>query len=155
MESLSNGVEDQLIEGLKFKLLPGSAYVTDRRKCTFWASGSNIYKPLSGTKVVRFLLNGEDGTWLDPSSIRIQFALKNNEDGGSNKVVRPLGGPHLFFRRARVMVGNQLAEDILDYNRCHEQFFSLMPDSVRDNIDIGGFGYRWDDKQNKWGTDWS
>ena len=25
-----------------------------------------------------------------------------------------------------------------------------MPDHVRDNIDIEGFGYRWDDKQNKW-----
>ena len=24
-----------------------------------------------------------------------------------------------------------------------------MPDHVRDNIDNEGFGYRWDDKQNK------
>ena len=43
MESISNGVEDYLIEGLSFKLAPGSSYVTDRRKSTFWASGSNIY----------------------------------------------------------------------------------------------------------------
>ena len=43
MESISNGVEDYLIEGLSFKLSPGSSYVTDRRKSTFWASGSNIY----------------------------------------------------------------------------------------------------------------
>ena len=60
MEALSNGVEDYLIEGLSFKLPPGSSYITDRRKTTFWASGSNIYKPLSGTKVIRFLLNGDD-----------------------------------------------------------------------------------------------
>jgi len=151
MESISNGVEDQLIEGLSFKLPPGSSYITDRRKCTFWASGSNVYKPESGTKVLRFLLNGDDGTWLDPSTIRIQFALRNNETT-QYKDLRLLGGPHLFFRRARVMVGNQLAEDILDYNRVHEQFFSLMPDNVRDNIDIEGFGYRWDDKQNKYGN---
>ena len=45
MESISNGVEDYLIEGLNFKLPPGSSYITDRRKSTFWASGSNIYKP--------------------------------------------------------------------------------------------------------------
>ncbi len=133
MEAISNGVEDYLIDGLSFKLPPGSSYITDRRKCTYWASGSNIYKPESGTKVMRFQLNGEDGTWLDPSTIRVQFSLRNNE--ASAKHVRPLGGPHLFFRRARVLVGNQLAEDILDYNRCHEQFFSLMPDNVRDNID--------------------
>ena len=57
MESISNSVEDYLIDGLSFKLPPGSSYITDRRKRTFWASGSNIYKPLQGTKVVRFLLN--------------------------------------------------------------------------------------------------
>ena len=50
MESISNGVEDQLLEGLSFKLPPGSSYITDSRKCTFWASGSNIYKPQSGKK---------------------------------------------------------------------------------------------------------
>ena len=52
------------------------------------------------------------------------------------------------------MVGNQLAEDILDFNRCQEQFLSLMPDNVRDNIDIEGFGYRWDDKSYKWLQNW-
>ena len=76
MESISNGVEDYLIEGLSFKLSPGSSYVTDRRKSTYWASGSNIYST-SGTRVVRFMLNGEDGTWIDPSTIRIQFDLVN------------------------------------------------------------------------------
>ena len=148
MESISNGVEDYLIDGLSFKLPPGSSYITDRRKSTYWASGSNIYKPLAGTKVVRFLLNGEDGTWIDPSTIRVQFELRNNE--AFAKKVRPLGGPHLFFRRARVMVNGSLAEDILDYNRFHEQMVSLMPDDVRDNIDIEGFGNRWDDKMNKY-----
>ena len=147
MESISNGVEDYLIEGLSFKLPPGSSYITDRRKCTYWASGSNIYKPLTGTKVVKFLINGEDGNWLDPSTLRIQFTLQNNSTAG--KFVRPLGGPHLFFRRVRIMVQNQLAEDILDYNRFHEMMFSLMPDNVRDNVDAEGFGYRWDDVQNK------
>ena len=33
------------------------------------------------------------------------------------------------------MVQNQLAENILDYNRFHEMMFSLMPDNVRDNVD--------------------
>ena len=104
MESISNGVEDYLIDGLSFKLPPGSSYINDRRKSTFWASGSNIYKAEGGTKVVRFLLNGEDGTWLDPQTIRVQFDLRNNETGtNESKRVRPLGGAHLFFRRARVL----------------------------------------------------
>jgi hypothetical protein len=153
MEAISNGVDDYLIEGLSFKLPGGSSYITDRRKCTYWASGSNIYKPLTGTKVVKFMINGEDGNWLDPSTIRIQFTLLNNSAAG--KFVRPLGGPHLFFRRVRLMVQNQLAEDILDYNRFHQQMESLMPDNVRDNIDAEGFGYRWDDLQNRWAADYT
>ena len=63
--------------------------------------------------------------------------------------VRPLGGPHLFFRRARVMVNGSLAEDIIDYNRFHEQMQSMMSEGVKDNIDNEGFGCRYDDKQNK------
>ena len=154
MESISNGVEDYLIDGLSFKLPPGSSYVTDRRKSTFWASGSNIYKPEGGTRVVRFLLNGEDGTWLDPGTIRVQYDLVNNE-ATDLKRVRPLGGPHLFFRRARVLVNGMVAEDIQDYNRNHEMLLSMMPDHVRDNIDCEGFGYRWDDHFNKHAHTWT
>ena len=141
MESIANGVEDYLIDSLSFKLKPGSSYVTDRRKCTFWASGSNVYKPLQGTKVVRFQLTGQDGTWLDPSTVRIQYDLVNN----GTQTVRPLGGPHLFFKRARLLVNGALAEDIQDYNRFHEMMDSLSPDNVRDNTDSHGFGNRWDD----------
>ena len=68
--------------------------------------------------------------------------------------VRPLSGPHLFFRRARVMVNGQVAEDIQDFGRNSEMFLSLMPDHVRDNMDIEGFGHRWDDHYNKYVYDW-
>ena len=146
METISNTVEDYLIDSLSFKLPLGSSYITNRSKSTFYASGSNIYKPLQGTKVVRFNLSGQDGTWLDPSTLRIQFDLKN--DGA--QTVRPLGGAHLFFRRARVLVGGAVAEDLQEYNRFHEMMDSLQPDNVRDNTDNHGFGYRWDDKQHKY-----
>ena len=116
MESISNGVEDYLIDALSFKLPLGSSYIIDRKKSTFWASGSNIYKPLQGTKVVRFQLLGQDGTWLDPASVRIQFDLVYNETVAL-KNIRPLGGPHLFFKRARVLVNGALAEDIQEWIR--------------------------------------
>jgi len=60
---------------------------------------------------MRFVLNGEDGTWLDPNTIRVQFQVSNN----GAQTLRPLGSPALFIRRLRVLVQNQLAEDILDY----------------------------------------
>ena len=52
--------------------------------------------------------------------------------------MRPLSGPHLFFRRARVLVNGMVAEDIQDYNRTHELCLSMIPDHVRDNIDCEG-----------------
>ena len=39
--------------------------------------GSNIYKSISGTKVIKVNLTG-DG-WLDPSTVQLQFTLKNGE----------------------------------------------------------------------------
>ena len=48
--------EDILIDNLAFKLNEGSSYITDRRSVTFWPSGSNIYKPTSGNRVLKFSL---------------------------------------------------------------------------------------------------
>ena len=48
-----------------------------------------------------------------------------------------------------------VAEDIQDYNRTHEMFLSMMPDHVRDNIDIEGFGYLWDDHYDKTDHNWN
>ena len=143
MESITNSAEDFLIDGLSFKLPPGASYVTDRKNSTFWATGSNIYKSTEGVKVVKFQLNGEDGAWLDPSSVVFQFELKNDETD-TNKKLRPLGQPFLFFNRLRVLAGGQVVEDIQDFNRYMEPLSSLQNEAVRDNNDIQSFGNRWD-----------
>ena len=44
---------------------------------SFWPAGSNIYKPSSGNRVIKFTLNGEDNAWLDPQSVRVFFRLNN------------------------------------------------------------------------------
>ena len=54
MEVYSSSVEDQLIDGLSFKLAPGSSYIQDRKSATYWTTGSNVYTPNGGTKVLRF-----------------------------------------------------------------------------------------------------
>ena len=51
--------EDILIDNLSFKLNNGSSYITDRRSVSFWPAGSNVYKPSSGNRVIKFTLNGE------------------------------------------------------------------------------------------------
>ena len=127
MEVYSSSVEDQLIEGLSYKLAPGSSYIQDRKSVTFYPSGSNIYTPNGGTKVIRFLINGSD--WLDPNTLRIFFDVKNLED----YPLRVLGSPYSFFRRMRVLVGNMLVEDISDFNRVSYMFDTLRARHVREN----------------------
>ena len=146
MESIANSAEDLLIQGLSFKLPPGASYVLDRKSSTFWAVGSNSYTPVGGVKLIKFQLNGDDGNWLDPASVVFQFELVNTATVGTagNSVLRPLGQPHLFFKRVRVLAGGQVVEDIQDFNRNMELVASLQNEFVRDNNDTQGFGSRWD-----------
>ena len=109
VEALVSGVEDKLIDGLSLKLQPGASYVLDRRSVTYHPQGSNIYTPGAGTKLIRILLTGED--WMDPSTLRIMFNIKNLSDDDDQKL-RVLGGPWCFFRRMRILAAGQLVEDI-------------------------------------------
>ena len=125
METVVNASEDVLIEPLSFKLGNSASYVTDRKSVTFWPSGSNIYKPESGTKVIKFQLNSEG--WLDASTVRINFNLVNNDTTAppsTIKYLRPLQGAHSFFRRMRISCAGSLLEDF-DYNRTHQMFEML------------------------------
>ena len=127
VESIANSVDDRLIDGLSFKLAPGASYITDRRSVTFHPQGSNVYMPQSGTRLIRLLLTGD--SWLDPSTFRIMFDLKNNGTGVQE--LRPLGGPWAFFRRMRILCGGQVIEDIDNYNRTHEMMHTLIASDSR------------------------
>ena len=141
VEAIANGIEDKLIEGLSFKLNPGASYVIDRRSVTYHPQGSNRYSPDGGTKLIRILLTG-DG-WLDPSTFRIMFDLKNNE-GVATKALRPLGAPHAFFRRMRILTGGTLVEDIDNYHRIHEMLNLFVANESKENQWAEAFGIPWD-----------
>ena len=141
METIASASEDILIDSLSYKLGNSASYITDRKSVTFWPSGSNIYKTSSGTKVIKFQLNSEG--WLDCSTVVVNFDLHNN-DLTAATFVRPLQGPHSFFRRLRISAGGSLIEDIDMYNRTHQMFEMLTSSSNRYNSDIEGFGYHSD-----------
>ena len=94
MEATTAAIDDTLIEELDFKLKPGASYITGRRNCSFFSMGGNEYSP-QGVRVLRFQL-ASDG-WLDPSSVRIMYTLKNN-DNAAFHYLRPLSGPPTFFQ---------------------------------------------------------
>ena len=133
VEAHANAVEDFLIEGLSFKLSPGASYVTNRRSVSYFPSGSDTYSPSSGVKVIKLKLNGSD--WLDPSTVKLMYTL-NNKDATNDLSI--LDGPHSFFRRARIICGGQIVEDIDDYNRVHQMMTVLTSSEVRKNDAIEG-----------------
>ena len=144
METVSNSIEDKLLDGLSYKLDATASYITDRKSSTYFAVGSNIYSPSAGTKVIKLVLNSEG--WLDPNCVKLQFDVKNLS---TINPLRTLSGPWSFFRRLRVICQGQVIEDIDGYNLVHQMFDVLQSKHVRENQDVEGFGIRFDSDYGK------
>jgi len=138
-DMMHNSVEDKIIDGLNFQLEPGASYVLNRRFCTFQASGSNIYTARS---LVRIVLTGSND-WLDPSTLRIMFDVRNTDTTAAKKL-RPIGGPWSFFRRMRILCGGTMVEDIDNYNRTHQMFNQMTAQDSRNNKMVEGMGVEMD-----------
>ena len=128
-ESHAQAVEDVLHESLSFKLRPSASYVIDRKFVTFWPQGSSEYKVTGGIKVIKININGSD--WMDPSSLKLHFHIKNND--GSNGLAVYVHGIHNWFRRLRVIIGGQVVEDIDNYNRVCQMFTVMMDKEKQKN----------------------
>lgn len=127
VEAIANSVEDKLIDGLSFKLPATASYVTERKSVTYHPVGGNVYSSNAGQRVIRFQVTGD--SWMDPSTFRVMFDLKN--DGAGAQELRPLGGPWSFFSRMRILCGGQIIEDIDNYNRTHEMMHTLIASDSR------------------------
>ena len=143
METISNSIEDGLINGLSYKLDATASYIQERKSVTYFAMGGNSYAPNSGTKVIKLVLNSEG--WLDPSTIKVQFDVQNL----SNTPLRALSGGWSFIRRLRCLVGGVVVEDIDHYARTHQMFDVLQSEHVRNNEEAEGFGHRFDSRDTK------
>ena len=138
MEAHAQSVEDNLIDSLSFKLRPGASYVTDRRSVTYFPQGGNQYSS-NGVRVIKIGLNGDQ--WLDPSTVKLFYNIKNTTDLTTNSDLAPaVGGAWGFFRRLRVMCGGQIVEDIDNYNRLHEMVHIMKPKERRINDMVEGWG---------------
>ena len=104
--------EDILVDNLSFKLNKGSSYITDRRNVRFYPSGSNVYKPTSGNRVLKFSLNAEDNGWLDPQSVRVFFTVQNL-DQTLNKKLRPLAPPYSISDVCELLLVTRLLKTLI------------------------------------------
>ena len=90
---------------------------------------------------MKFNLTGDQ--WLGPSTFRVAFQLNNhNGNNGANFpiMVQPLSwNPAVFFRRARLICGGQVVEDIDGFNRLSLTLTNLMPEDDQHDIACEGF----------------
>ena len=139
MEHHAQSADDALIGGLSYKLKAGASYITNRGGVSYFASGGNPYSP-NGVRVTKFNLTGDQ--LLDPSTSRVRFQLNNLEwSADGTKYIKPLSwNPAVFFRRARIIAGGQVIEDIDDFNRLSLMITALKSDEEQLMIASEGFG---------------
>ena len=140
IEHHAQSADDALIGGLRFKLKPGASYVTNRRSVSYFASGGNGYSP-NGVKVMKFSIAGDQ--WLGPNTFRVAFQLNNNmgnNAAGFPIYVQPLNwNPAVFFRRARLICGGQIVENIGGLNRLSLMLTNILPEDDQSDIACEGF----------------
>lgn len=153
IENHVQSVDDALIGGLSYKLKAGASYVSDRRKCMFYASGGNQYSS-TGVKVCK--LNIVSDQWLDPCTFRLMFTL-HILDTDSDAIKHLHWTPAVLFRRCRVSCGGAVIEDIDDYNRLSLMLTALKPVDEQKYIAMQGFGLfgRVNDSADLQETDWN
>ena len=93
-----------VIDGLQYKLRENGQYVTSRQSVSFHPSGSNVYTPVCGTRVMRIVLSDSAGAWVDPESIKLQYDVVNKESDAAKRL-RPLT-PWGFFKKCVLLVAD-------------------------------------------------
>lgn len=121
MDLVISGTEDSLIDQLSFKLPSTASYAQERRLVSAYPSGASTFSP-DGVRVARFVITSEN--WLDPSTLRLAFKIKNTHP---TRVMRLVSGPWCLFDQIRLIIGGVEVERIGPYyGRTHELFRSLL-----------------------------
>ena len=81
---------------------------------------------------------------MDPSTCRAMFPLNNNNgntEAGVPIMLQPLSwNPAVFFRRARLICGGQVVENIDSFKRLSLMLTDLLPEDDQSDIACEGFG---------------
>ena len=108
-----------------------ATYDRERRLVQIQPQGAKPFAP-AGKQVLTFNLTSQ-GDWLDPSSLRLHFRIRNMAVGaGANAAelqaanallgLLPAGGCHCFFSQLRILSGGTEIERIEPYHMLHELF---------------------------------
>lgn len=112
---IANTGEAPMHPSLTYELPAPSTAVVDRKQsCRAYPSSASSLS-LDNTRTVRIRIGGED--FVDPSSIRLMFTIKNGADG----VLRPVTGPFGVWQQAYLRSSGVEIDNIPYYNRWHQQ----------------------------------
>jgi len=126
---------EELIPGLSYTLGPTAQFARDRQATTLFFPLEVTNTPSQGSE----LQSGGD-MFLDPSTLRLAFTLKN-DDATANHLLRPLSNsPMCFFQRMRVLMKGTLVEDINYLHRVEHLFDLLLPPQRRRTQSLQMFG---------------
>ena len=94
---------------------PSTAVVDRKQSCRAYPSSASSLS-FGGTRTVRVRIGGED--FIDPSSLRIMFTIKNETTGA----LRPYVGPWGVWQQAYLRSNGVELDNIGYYNRFHTQY---------------------------------
>ena len=112
--AIAAGQNDSLISQLSFQLPSVATDARERSLVQVFPQGANTFAP-AGNQVLTFNLTSQDG-WLDPSSLRLHFRIRNTAAAGAgaddaavlaaNNLLGllPAGGCHCFFSQLRILI---------------------------------------------------
>ena len=132
--------EAPLLDSLDFSLPPNSTAVVDRRQhVKAYPTSASSLTP-TATRTFRIRLGGDD--FVDPSSIRLQYTVRNLD--GANPL-RPLTGPWGMWSQVYLRSGGVLLDDIAQYGRFHTQYGWNQLSQLEQFGEAGlcGFGGSW------------
>ena len=118
--AIAAGQNDSLIEQLSFSLPAVASYAKERRLVQVFPQGANTFAP-NGAQTLTFNVTSQEG-WLDPSSLRLHFKIRNTAAAGGNNGLMPKSGCHCFFSQLRILIGGTEVERIEPYSLLHELF---------------------------------
>ena len=151
--AIAAGQNDSLISQLGFQLPAVATYAKERRLVQVMPQGSNTFAP-GGNQVMTFNLTNNGEGWLDPSSLRLHFRIRNAAPAGVDAAANdllglmPAGGCHCFFSQLRILIGGTEVERKEPYSMLHELFRVCLNTPQSQQEQAVEDGRRYDD--NAW-----
>ena len=136
MENISQGVQDELVQSLNYRLASSNVnYVMSRKDIQYFPSSLSTFSP-TASRVARIPLTS-GRSFIHPESVKIAFRVRNNSTTlGLNPGTQE---PSCFIKRVQLYANGQRCDDISEYGRCCYLYSLLKPAEWYRNKGITGF----------------